>query len=155
MIGNVMERLNAREIAELWCIWETEIGESFMDFCGEDYVFKNVSFLLGYWSVKFPDLYTFLMKVSGGEVPWKYPQDGLIERVEEYYNYQWCNDNADETYLQSIMPWCTLIADNNYYFERFSNWMLEECDDGTSPYSICEKEFEEWRSLNSTKSGVK
>lgn len=146
------KKLNAREIAQLWIIWEGEAGESFMDYCGDDYVFKNISFLLGYWSVKFPKLYKYLMDLTNGSVPWKYPQDGLEEKVETFYSYNPSDrDSTEEDYLKTILPWTSLIADNEYYYERFERWMFAETDDERTQYDQCKEEFEEWMRLNSTK----
>lgn len=106
-----------KEILDFIGNWECDMGESWMDYIGNDYIFLNVHFLMGVWSVKFPELYYYLMKESNNTIPWKYVQDNLLDLIEELYidhsNYK------DEDYEKSLYPFVYVIANNNVYFDRF------------------------------------
>lgn len=106
--------------------WEIEAGESWMDYFGDDCIYLNVAFLLGYWSVRYPDLYKYLMKESGGKVPWKYPQDGLVELVENYYMP---NEYNEADYRTSLEPWAAIIVENEYYQQRYVDDFINRDED--------------------------
>ena len=111
---------------------EISTGDSWMDQFAEDGIFHNISFLMGYWSVKFPELYSYLMKDSNNTIPWKYPQDGLIGLVESFYidDEEYENNQFDnEEYEKSLYPWASIIAFNPIYMNRFLK---------------CHKDFLEW-----------
>lgn len=121
-----MKKLTLDELLEFVRDWEHENGESFMDYAGDDYIFLNVAFLLGYWSVKYPELYQFLMKESGNTVPWRYPQDGLTDLVEFFYNVSHAENWSEDAYNNSLKPWLSLIIDNDIYYKRFEDWKVTE-----------------------------
>ena len=111
-------KLTLEELLEFVLNWEQEAGESFMDYAGDDYIFLNISFLIGYWLVKYPELYQFLMNESNNKIPWKYPQDGLTDLVQLFYNA----GLSEETYSAYLIPWLSLIIDNDIYYQRFIEW---------------------------------
>ena len=85
---------------------EISMGESWMDQFAEDGIFHNISFLMGYWSVKFPELYQYLMKDSNNTIPWKYPQNGLVGLVESFYidDEDFSEENDDyNSYIEDLM----------------------------------------------------
>ena len=103
-------------------------GESWMDYYGDDFIFLNISFLLGYWSVRYPDLFEYLMKESSNNIPWEYPQDGLVDLVEFfYYPDQYTETGAhrfvfdEDKYDLTRIPWISIIDENKVYFDRFIN----------------------------------
>ena len=161
-----MEKLTIEELVELWQIWEGEAGESFVDYFVDDHI-RSMHFVLGYWSAKFPDLYKFLIEQGKGKggIPWTSAQDcpgeldsisSLVEQYYGAYSYDeetgythWDSDN----YAKAILPWCTLIIENNIYYERLHKWLFgdgtENCMIGISDETL--RQFEEWKVLNSMK----
>lgn len=109
-------------------IWENLHGESFMDYAGSDHIFRNISFLMGYWSCKHRELYNFLIKKSNNTIPWKYAQDGLEELVEEFYGLEpehMRNEEYLDCYDMTWIPWASIIVDNDIYWERYIKFMEE------------------------------
>lgn len=99
---------------------EIAMGESWMDRFGEDNIFLNISFLLGYWSVTNPELYKYLMEESNDQIIWQYPQNGLTDLIESYYNvYDETDKFNDDNYEMSLMPWASIIVFNPVYMKRF------------------------------------
>jgi hypothetical protein len=125
-----MNKYSIEEIIDWIRTWECNAGESFMDYAGDDYIFLNVSFLLGYWSIKFPELYKFLMTKSMNLIPWKYPQDELTDLVEEFYSTK--ENWNEEDYCKSLIPWVSLIFDNDVYYERFIDWKEEQDEESSN-----------------------
>ena len=105
--------------------WEEWMEESWMDYHGNDCIYLNISFLLGYWSAKFPELFEYLMKESNNTIPWKYAQDDLLDLVEYFYypdqfNEDGSYNNWDEEKAKSTFePWISIIDNNIIYFNRF------------------------------------
>ena len=100
--------------------WEYENGESWMDYAGDDFIFIDIPIIVEYWSKKFPDLYEYLMRESFGTIPWYYPQDGLTELIEDYYKTS--DTWNEEDYRKSLVPWVSLIVENDLYFQLFMSW---------------------------------
>lgn len=116
-LSRLEERLNRKkysveDMIELWRIWELEMGESFMEYKLEHII--NVEEVINYWKTEFPDLYSYLMKLTNNTIPWKYifhcpnDLDCLDFEVENYYHVHE-GEFTEEKYRKSILPWCSYV----------------------------------------------
>lgn len=63
MIGN-MDKFTVDEIQQIWGIWESRYDESFVDYFLDDNI-NNMGIVLGYWSAKYPELFKYIMNMTG------------------------------------------------------------------------------------------
>ena len=154
-IGKKLSRLEGRlnrrkysveDMIELWRIWECEMGESFMDYIGDNII--NVKEALNYWKTEFPDLYVYLMNLTNNTIPWKYvldsPEnyDSLDFEVNNFYNVdeaEWFNE---ERYRKSILPWCSYL--HKYCYDKwYEKFFSEEDEDEREFLKRVMKKFNE------------
>lgn len=134
-LSRLKKRLNRKnysveDMIELWRIWELEMGESFME-CKLEYII-NIEEVINYWKTEFPDLYSYLMKLTNNTIPWKYIDlDGLDFEVENYYHVNE-GEFTEEKYRKSILPWCSYV--HKFCYDKWYELFFSEEDDD-------EKEF--------------
>lgn len=149
-LSRLEKRLNRRkysveDIAELWRIWECEMGESFMDYIGDNII--DVEEALDYWKKEFPDLYIYLMNLTNNTIPWRYvldpPKgyDTLDYEVAKFYRVHE-GEFTEEKYRKSILPWCSYIHEF-CYDKWYESFFSEEDDDEREFLKRVMKQFNE------------
>lgn len=148
-LSRLEKRLNRRkysveDIAELWRIWEYEMGESFMDYIGDNII--NVKEALNYWEKEFPDLYVYLMHLTNSTIPWKYVLDApkgydcLDHEIENFYEV-YDEEFTEEKYRKSILPWCSYI--HEFCYDKWYESFFSEDEDDKEFLERVMKQFNE------------
>lgn len=153
------EKLTIEQLQEFFWIWEQEICESIVDSI-LDVILEDIPKILDYWSGKFPDLFKYIMGKSNNSIPWTSIEGSvdscgcLSDLVKEFYGGEYYEY---EDYKKSILPWCSFIHDEEYYYDNFKIFVEEGSkeesennwnDDYSFPYRKVERIFNEFKSKN-------